>query len=93
MPTMELVPPNDLPEPTAAQLLRPASPYDVLDAEGVMSEVLHIADSRTLNKLIVDEGLPVHRGTREKRLFIRADVLEWLRARCTSTAPDRKAAG
>lgn len=88
---MELVPPSH--EPTAADLLRPASPYDVLDADGVMAEVLHITDSRTLNKLITDEGLPVHRGARDRRLFVRGDVLEWLKARCTSTAPDQKAAG
>lgn len=89
---MELVPtePN---EPTAADLLRPSSPYDVLDADRVMAEVLYIADGRTLTRLINEEGLPVHRGTRDKRLFIRGDVLEWLRARCTSPAPASKAAG
>lgn len=91
MPTMELVPPSE--EPTAAQLLRPASPFDVLDADGVMAEVLHISDSRTLNKLIDEEKLPVHRGARGRRLFIRGDVLDWLKVRCTTTAPDRKAAG
>ena len=71
---------------------RPASRDDVLDAKGVMREILHIVDDRALNRLIVAEGLPVHRGSRQKRLFIRGEVLDWLMFRCTSPAPDQTAA-
>lgn len=78
---------NQPPDPYS----RPASPYDVLDAAGLMSEVLHIADARTLAKLIKDEDLPVHRGPREMRWFVRGEVLDWLKSRCTSTAPDQTA--
>ncbi len=63
--------------------MRAPSPLDVLDAQGVMVEMLHISDSRTLNRMIA-AGLPCHRGPRNKRLFIRGEVLDYLRSRCTS---------
>ena len=78
---------DDRIDPTG-DIPRPASPYDTLDAEGLMSEVLHINDSRTLAAYIRD-GLPTHRIGRGIRLFIRGEVLDWLRARCITPAPDQ----
>jgi hypothetical protein len=72
-------------------LTRPASSLDVLDAEGVMREILHINDKRTLARLIENDGLPYHWATRKHRVFIRGEVMDWLTSRCISTAPDQAA--
>jgi hypothetical protein len=70
---------------------RPASELDVLDVNELMTEVLHIADRRTVARLINVEGLPVHTATRGRRLFIRGEVIDWLISRCIDTAPDQAA--
>lgn len=43
----------------------------------------------------LDAGLPSHQpgGPKGRRLFVPVEVDSWVRARCTSNAPDRKAAG
>ena len=74
---------------------KPASPFDTLDAEGAM-EVLHVTDLRTLTRMIEDEGLPVHRvggaGPYARRVFIRGELLEWIKSRCTPARPGKDAA-
>lgn len=68
----------------------PASALDTLDTAGVL-DMLHIADDRTLARYIA-EGLPVHAITRKHRLFIRGEVLDWVKSRCISPAAGSDAA-
>jgi hypothetical protein len=71
---------------------RPTSPYDTLDAEGACA-VLQINDRRTLTRLIDEEDLPVHRignrGGVGDRVFIRGELLAWIKSRCTPARPGK----
>ena len=70
---------------------RPSSPFDTLDTVGVMA-VLQISSRRTLAKLIEEEGLPCHRVGDRIRVFIRGEVLEWIKCRCIANTPAQKVA-
>jgi hypothetical protein len=79
-------------EQSSTDPFRPSSPYDTLDADGAMA-VLHIDDARTLSRWIENDGLPVHRmGGRGIRLFIRGELLDWIKSRCTPARPGKDAA-